>query len=126
MTTDIRVGARVHVTHIPEKDREYGWEGGVARRKNNGHPGMVEKSSDAHGLCFLVRHDNGDAAWWEPEELTVIPEHPAVTLLRALQWAGGDEIAVCPACGAPKHPWSGKRQHEADCALAAIIEGKAL
>lgn len=123
MTTNIRVGARVNVARIPEKDREYGWDGGVARRKNSSHAGMIEKPDD-RGICFLVRHDNGDAAWWEPEELTVIPEHPAVTLLRALQWSGGDEIAVCPACGALKHPRSGKQRHETGCALAAVIEGR--
>lgn len=118
----IAIGARVRATRNPDKDREYTADGQLARRQNDGQMGTVQHPSNAHGLCFHVRHDTGGAAWWEPEELAVIPEHPAVPLLRALQWEGGDGIAMCPDCKAPKYPrGGGPGKHEDDCRIAALL-----
>jgi hypothetical protein len=37
--------------------------------------GIVIGHSDGHGLCFEVRHLNGHTAWYDPDELKVIPDY---------------------------------------------------
>lgn len=36
--------------------------------------GTVVKTSDSHGLCYGVRHDDGSAGWYDPHELEVQEE----------------------------------------------------
>jgi len=35
-----------------------------------GQRGVITNYSNSHGLCYQVRHDDGTAAWYEPEELS--------------------------------------------------------
>lgn len=59
----------------------------------------------------------------------VVPEHPAVALLRDLEWAGNEwtESPTCPDCNgrAPSTPAEtfGDGKHKPDCRLAAILAG---
>lgn len=124
-TNEIRIGGRVIATHKPEHDSTYGAAGVEARRREAGTMGVVRKVHDSHGVCYVVEHDNGGAAWWEPDELAVVPEHPAVTLLREIEWEGwcsGERC--CPVCqeGDETLPPE-ERSHEPGCRLAAILAG---
>ena len=34
-----------------------------------GEEGIVVDRSDAHGLCYRVRHNDGSDAWYNPDEI---------------------------------------------------------
>lgn len=122
-TNNIRVGSRVLVTHNPEYEREVGIAGAIARRRlSTGRMGTVQRQSSSG---FYVQLDGGDGAWWEPDELTPEPEHPAVTLLREIEWSGEGQATKhgCPICGAPSPIYPGGGEHDVGCRLAAILAG---
>lgn len=59
-------------------------------------------------------------AWLRDNAASVTaPEHPAVALLREIEWDGDGNEPVCPRCG--EHRDGGG--HHADCVLAAILAG---
>jgi len=44
---------------------------------DNRKPGMTGRIigySNSHGLCFHVRHNDGTAGWYDPEELTEVED----------------------------------------------------
>lgn len=71
------------------------------------------------------------AAWLRENAVSVVlPEHPAVALLREIQWDGwifadGGEVAerACPVCLANAWNLGDKGTHAPGCALAAVLAG---
>lgn len=74
--TMVAIGDRVIAKRYPSMDREYVAEAVEQRVLCNGLTGVVQERGTGHGLCFLVHHDIGLKAWWEPEELTLAPREP--------------------------------------------------
>jgi hypothetical protein len=45
------------------------WSAEALKSRQWGVQGVVIRSSNAHGLCYLVRHPDGTQGWYEAEEL---------------------------------------------------------
>lgn len=62
-------GIRVRTASVLER-RDFG--AAVIRRPSVS--GVIVAKSDSHGLCFQVRHEDGAAGWYDPDELTEVGE----------------------------------------------------
>lgn len=73
----------------------------------------------------LRAKEQGDHKTWlrENAESVVVPEHPAVALLREIEWVNTAGEAVCPECCGLASRMRDKVNHEPDCRLAAILTG---
>lgn len=61
-------GTKVHA--VKKGKRDYSAEGDVKRGLLSGCVGEVISHSDSHGLCYQVKFEGGDMAWFDPDELT--------------------------------------------------------
>ena len=109
-------GSRVVPSRKPEHDWQYDRGAGDARRSNDGKPGVVLKTSDGHGLCYLVDHGQGGQAWWEPDELTSEETAKPGQCCAKLRESQGASIGL--PSGISFCPWCGVRQTPADLTLA--------
>lgn len=45
------------------------WSADTIATRRDDATGQVVDKSDAHGLCYQVKHDDGTTSWYEPHEL---------------------------------------------------------
>ena len=74
-------GTRV-ITTQPDLSEWHQWtaEGLKAKRWND--KGVIIGHSDAHGLCYEVRHSNGSKAYYGPKEFRVMVIDESLEILR--------------------------------------------
>lgn len=86
------------------------------------------KKAEDEAAALRAKEAADHKAWLRANaESVIVPEHPAVALLREVEWSGEDN--VCPACGeyGPHSTLGGGLTpgvHRADCRLAAILASK--
>lgn len=63
--TGFRVGDKVRTVQVPKPSTD--WAKDVVRRF--GATGVICSESNAHGICYEVKHDDQTIGWYEPREL---------------------------------------------------------
>jgi hypothetical protein len=72
--TPFRQGAYVRTRLIRTESTD--WSPEALRLRRFGVTGVVVDFSDSHGLIFAVQHRDGSIAYYEPQELEVLPAAP--------------------------------------------------
>jgi hypothetical protein len=67
MRDDLGLGATVETIRPDLESTD--WEPEALKNRRWGVSGTVVGRSDAHGLCFIVEHEDGTTAWYERREL---------------------------------------------------------
>jgi len=73
MYPSIKCGTCVKVTVRREGLGDYTEEVIKKRFRHDGLTGIVRSYSDSHGLCYAVEFEDEDIAYFDPEELEVLP-----------------------------------------------------
>ena len=63
----IKIGDKVQVTDKVLQPRDFPPASRIHAKPSA--IGVVTDSSDSHGLCFEVEHEDGTSAWYNPDEL---------------------------------------------------------
>lgn len=61
----LAIGRRVKTVETDKKSNDWNEPG----ERKFGVFGHLVRASDAHGLCYLVKHDDGSWGWYDPWEL---------------------------------------------------------
>lgn len=69
----LAVGTSVRTTGPNEALRRE-WTVAAWKKRRWNARGAIVSYSDAHGLCYKVRHDDGHEAWYDPSEFVVVPK----------------------------------------------------
>jgi hypothetical protein len=69
--TVLQDGTAVKTTQPNMTLRKEWTDAGWAQRKWDVH-GVILSHSDAHGLCYLVRHSDASKAFYDPSEFEVL------------------------------------------------------
>jgi hypothetical protein len=78
------IGRKVRVNVRTERQDKYTEEGQQKRRDNDNQVGWIAEQSDSRGLCFGVRFEDGDIAYFEPDE--VRPHAPDTICALCWHW----------------------------------------
>lgn len=50
----------------------FDWTKEALVNRKSGMNGIIIGYSNAHGLCYLIKHEDGICAWYDPKELELI------------------------------------------------------
>jgi hypothetical protein len=64
----LEIGTRVKTRKLGKRDFSF-----IANRRRINGAGIITGYSDSHGLCYRVLHDNETEAYYDPDELTILP-----------------------------------------------------
>lgn len=70
-TTPLSPGTSVMTTE-PNLEKRSEWTDAAWKKRRWGVRGRIFSHSDAHGLCYKIRHADGEVAWYDPSEFTVL------------------------------------------------------
>lgn len=74
-----------------------GWSPDAYRNRRNGVQGKIVSSHNSHGECFGVEHEDGVVAYYEPQELIIVPPEPIKCFdSRGRVFTIGDEVIYLP------------------------------